>query len=302
MADDPNISDADLQAALKAYDAHQTAKPQEPARTLGDTYKDLGVGIAKGAAHTALDLGELAGKLPVDLQGGTLRGAVDTLYGKPGLSAAAFPAASEDTAYSNDVQRLGGAVEAAGEMAIPVGKGITAIPSKARSGQVFQDVLKVAKDIPVDTSAPGNVALKIADLAQQGGGTNWGPAPVRQFIQWATDPKKQPMTYEVAKRFASNISALSVKELTSVPPTIMREIGELRVVLNKAVADAAGKAGMGEEYAKAMTEYGRAKQLLGMIDAFVEGSKRAIPHLAYGGAAGAAGAMLWKKIASMMGD
>jgi hypothetical protein len=115
---------------------------------------------------------------------------------------------------------------------------------------------------------------------------------VRQFIQYVTDPKKPPMTYEVARDFASNISKLSVKETTSLPPAMKREIAELRVVLNKAVADTAGKAGMGREYASAMTEYAKAMRVRKTLEDAVKGIKQAAP---YATAAGA-GAWLGNKI------
>lgn len=148
-----------------------------------------------------------------------------------------------------------------------VGQGaFDTLPSTARAGQNFQAVMGAAKDVPVNTQEMGNVALRIADLAQHGGGTNWGPAPVRQLTQYLTDPKKPALTYEVARDFASNISRLSANEMSKLPPNMLREVINLRVALNEANAQAANVAGKGAEYASAMNEYARAKNMRETID------------------------------------
>jgi hypothetical protein len=267
-------------------------KIRNAAAYLGDSAKFAGnevVGAMKGAAHTGLD-------------------AVSAVAGSrmlPGLTPESLPPEALDraraaTAYSNLGQQVGGGLETAAEIAMPVAKGIEAIPSAARAGERFQSVARVANQVPIDVSAPGDVALRIADLAQRGGGTNWGPPPVRQFIQYVTDPKKPPMTYEVARDFASNISRLSTKDLASIPPAMMREIAGLRVTLNKSVAEAAQTAGKGTEYVKAMTEYAKAKQLQGAIEDALAGAKKALP---YAGAGAVFGGSHWltKHIAGLWG-
>lgn len=254
---------------------------------IGDAAGDLlsfARGGAKSAAHSALDLGQMA------INAGMVPGQT------PGLSNPLLDRAREDTAYreGDTAERIGAGTETAMELLAPGIKGTSAaiesIPSAGRAKQLFQGVKAAAKDIPVDMSAPGDVALRIADLAQRGGGTNFGPAPVRQFIQWATDPKRPPMTYEVARDFASNISRLSAKESMSIPPAMQREIHELRVVLNKAIGDAASKAGKGEDYARAMTEYAKAMKLRDAIDAAKEGAVKYLPKAAGAAGLGVAGA------------
>jgi hypothetical protein len=287
------LTDAKPIGAFSLADAQPVAEPAapEPSRFSSalSTAKDLGIGALKGAAHTALDLGEAAGNLPNIATGGTLRDAVDELYGTPGISKAAFPAAREDMAYTNPTQQIGGALETGAEMLVPVGEAASAIPNAARAGRAFNDVAKVANKLPVDTSAIGNVALRIADFAQHGGGTQWGPAPVRQFIQYMADPKKAPLTYEVAREFASNISKLSVNEAMKMSPVIAKEVAELRVVTNRAIADVASKAGKGAEYAKAMNEYAKAKKLSGLIDTAIDSAQKGVPYGIVGGSAAAVG-------------
>lgn len=289
-------------------------KPQGQ-RVGGDTFsekiynaaKALGttaLGAAKSAAHTALDLGETAGGLrnPFNPAGGTLSEAVDTLYNKPGLSTAAFPAAREATAYANpntltDAEHVGAGLETAAEMFLPGAKGASAvreaIPSTARAASKFQSVMGAARAIPIDITDPGNAALRIQQLAERGGTM---PRAVTQFLRRVTDPEKPQMAYEEARDFASNISRLSADEFGRLTPAIQREVAGLRVALNKSVASAAEKAGKGKEYVDAMTEYAKAKHLQNAVENFTEGAKKALPYV---GGAGA-GYYLTKKLGGLL--
>lgn len=267
---------------------------------------DFARGFAKSAAHTALDLGEAAGHLrnPFNPAGGTLSEAVDTLYGTPGLSETAFPAAREATAYRDpssytDAEHLGAGLETLAETAAPVWKsvkaGIDAVPTIAKAGAKFERVMGAARNIPVDVTEPGNVALRIQELADRGASM---PMAVRKFLNRVTDPDKAALTYEEARDFASNISRLSAQEYQKLAPSVGREVAGLRVALNKAVGEAAGKAGKGIEYAQAMNEYARAKQLRGMYEAFVDGAKKGAPWAT----AAAAGGFLGRQLHRLLGE
>jgi hypothetical protein len=135
------------------------------------------------------------------------------------------------------------------------------IPTRAKAGAKFEQVMSKVGDQPVDVGRTGDAALKIADLAQHGGGTNWGPAPVRQLIQYVTDPKKPPLTYKVAREFYSNISRMSADEMKRLPPVMKKELGALRAELDKALADTAGRGGQGQVYRDAMREYAVASRI-----------------------------------------
>ena len=154
--------------------------------------------------------------------------------------------------------------------------------------------MAAARTVPVNVEAPGQIGLRIMDVAERGGGTL--PQPVRQFVNWATNPGKEPMTYEIARDFASGISRLSANEMGRLSPAVAREVAGLRVALNKSVAEAAGKAGKGAEYSKAMTEYAKAMHMRKLIDEAVTGAKRAIPVAG----AGAGAYWLTQKIASLL--
>jgi hypothetical protein len=150
-----------------------------------------------------------------------------------------------------------------------------ALPSAARAGAKFQSVMGAAKDVPIDISGPGNQALRIMQLGERGGTI---PKAVRDFVKRVTDPNKPDMTYDEARDFASNISRLSADEFSRLPRGMRREVGNLRVALNKSVERAADAAGKGDEYRSAMKEYSRAAKGREMVDDVKEQAMRwAVP-------------------------
>ena len=130
-------------------------------------------------------------------------------------------------------------------------------PTRAAAGVKFQQVMGAAKNAPVDISGPGNVALRIQELADRGSSM---PMVARRFLQRVTDPNKGPLLYEEARDFASNVSRLSANEFGRLTPKMATEVHKLRVALNKAIGDTAASAGKGPEYWSAMKEYARAAQ------------------------------------------
>lgn len=258
-------------------DAPASAPPAAAPRSWVDTAKDVGIGMAKGAASTVAGLGEMA------VNAGMIPGARPSLLDPAGRHPV-FTRSEEMTTATNTPQLVGKGLEMVAEWALPVTKAAQAIPSAARASGKFQSVMGAARTVPVDISGPGNVALRIQELADRGGSM---PMAVRKFLVRVTDPEKAAMNYEEARDFASNISRLSADEFGRLTPVVAREVATMRVALNKAVADAAGKAGKGREYAEAMTEYGRAMKLKNAIDDFWTGTKRVAPY------ATAAGAGTW---------
>ncbi len=265
----------------------------EKPRTWTDTARDVGAGILKGAGASVAGLGEMAANA------GMLPGVQPSAFNAT-MRPAAFTKAEEATTATNTPQMVGKGLETVAEMALPVGAGVRAavdaIPSAARAAAKFQHVMGAARAIPIDVEAPGKVALRIMDVAERGGGAL--PQPVRQFVNWATNPNKEPMDYEVARDFASGISRLSANEMGRLSPAVAREVAGLRVALNKSVADAANKVGKGQEYAQAMTEYAKAKRIQGAIDEAITGAKRAAIPAAMGAAAG--GYWLTHKLMSLL--
>jgi hypothetical protein len=186
---------------------------------------------------------------------------------------------------------IGSFAPAAAEMAIPAGPAVKAgktaleaIPSAARAGEKFQDVMSAAKNIPIDVADVGDAALRIQQLADRGGSM---PMAVRKILLRMTDPKKAGMVYEESRDFASNISRLSADEYKRMTPVVAREVAKLSASLNKANAVAAQAAGKGAEYKAAMREYARAMRIQDAISSTLTGAKKAVPWM------GAAGAATW---------
>jgi hypothetical protein len=156
------------------------------------------------------------------------------------------------------------------------------IPSFARASRLFDQVKGVAGDMPIDVQAPGNVALRIRDLADRGGSM---PKAASDFLKRITDPAKGDMTFNEARDFYSNISRLSADEMGRLTPVMQRAVGDLRTALNGRLQDVADIAGKGPEYTKAMTEYRRAAKL-GQF-------KENVKEVATKAAANAAGVAPW---------
>lgn len=235
---------------------------------VGGALKDTAIGGAKGAFHSLMQLAELASKSQM-------------VPGVP-LSAADIAQHGEDaTPYTNTAQRVGGGIETLLELVAPGMMGAKAVPTTARAGKLFEEVMGAAGKVAVDAEAPGAAALRIADLAEHGGRK---PKIVNDFLKWVTDPNKS-FTYEEARKFATNLGQLSVQENLSTNPALKREINEMRVVLNKAIADAAQKAGKGAEYKAAMRGYSSAKRIAQMGEDVLDAGKRAIPYATAGGLA-----------------
>lgn len=250
---------------------------------------ELAKGFGKGAVSTIAHLGEMAGNA------GMIPGARPNAFGAPEMRNPTFTRAEEATTATNTPQLIGKGLETLGELALPATRAIEAVPSVAKAGAKFQSVMGAARNMAVDITEPGNVALRIQQLADRGGSM---PMAVRKFLGRITDPEKGPMTYEEARDFASNISRLSVNEFGRLTPVVAREVADMRVALNKAVAQTANRAGKGKEYADAMNEYAKAMKLKSAVNEAISGAKKAAPYM------GGAGAAYWltKKISSMLGD
>lgn len=278
---DPQYLSTDPQAGEATPRGYLSTDPNAgkpvPARTWADTASDVATGFVKGAAKSVKGI---ADDLPHFFGGAGLSDYLDMLKGQP--QGTSLQNLERNLPYTNTPQRVGGGLETAAELLLPASKAAEAIPSAERAGQTFQAVMGAAKNVPVDINGPGQVALRINQLAERGGSM---PMAVRKFLARITDPSKGDLTYEEARDFASNISRLSANEFQRLTPVVAKEVGNLRVTLNEAVAQAAQKAGKLDEYRSAMSEYARAMKLRDAIDAAVEGAKKAaLPAAGIGGA------------------
>lgn len=251
-------------------------------------------GFFRGAGAGAVDLAQGAVSTVTGQLNAKLNAENDVRRGGGLSETPTLPDVETPQTFSGTVGSMAPTVA---EMAIPTGSvaktAFNAIPRTARAAEKFKDVMGAAGHLPVDISAPGNVALRIQELAERGGSM---PMAVRKFLTRVTDPNKAAMNYEEARDFASNISRLSADEFGRLTPVVAREVAEMRVALNKSIAATAKQAGKGEEYAAAMKEYARAMRVKNIINSAVEGAKQAAPY------ATAAGAGYWlsKKLGALI--
>ena len=180
--------------------------------------------------------------------------------------------AGQDVAQKNYSGAAGGLTGVVGQVAAPElakrgSAAIKAIPSTERAGAVLGQVKAAAGDIPIDMSKPGSTALEIYTQSQRGGML---PKSVRDFINRATKPDSQPITYAEAKDFQSNISRLSADEYGRMNPNTRRLVGQLNADLKGSLQSAADTAGKGQQFADAMREYHNAMRLKGMSDAAID--------------------------------
>jgi hypothetical protein len=250
--------------------------------------KDLGIGAAKGLGSTVTGLSEMA------VNAGAVPGVTPAAFNSA-MRHPVFQRAEDATTASNTTQRVGKVAEQVGEAVLPMAAGANAVPRMARAGRTFQSVMGAAKDVPLNVEAPGQVALRIQELAERGGTM---PRMVRQFVQRVTDPAKAPLAYGEGRDFASNISRLSADEYNRLTPVIQREVGSLRTALNGSLHEAAGSVGKGTEYANAMKEYSQAAKLNTFRDALLDALKKgAVPA----GSAAGAGYYLGGKLRGLLG-
>jgi hypothetical protein len=132
------------------------------------------------------------------------------------------------------------------------------VPTRAGANLKFQEVMGAVANRPVETAQAGNVALRVAELAERGGTM---PKVVRDLLRRATDPTKGDITYREMRDFYSNVSRLSADEMKRLPPVIKSQIGELRAALHEALARTAASGGKEGVYRAAMKEYAMASRV-----------------------------------------
>lgn len=253
--------------------------PAESGGGVLETAKDLGIGALKGAGRTIADVVSTAAHSRAI----------------PGLTPESLPSAVVEQftpEYTNTAQRVGGAAETVAELAMPALKAAKAVPSASRASRAIQAVTTAAKDAPVNIEGPGQVALRIQQLADRGGTM---PRMVGKLLQRVTDPEKAPMAFEEGRDFYSNVSRLSADEYNRLTGPVKHEIGNLRATLHDALTGAADTVGAGKQYAGAVKEYAQAAKLTHYKDALLKFLiQKAAPAAGAGGALGAAYQMFGK--------
>ncbi len=174
-------------------------------------------------------------------------------------------------------------------------RAIQALPSATRAGAKFGQVMEKARNLPVDAEQPGQVALRIQELAERGGSM---PKVARDFARRVTDPAKGDLTYQEARDFYSNITRLSADEFKRLTPVVRMEIGKMKTALDAALKETAGRVGMAPTYQSAMKEYAQAAKVAKALESTKEFAvKRALPA----GGVGAAGYFGYRTIGDFLG-
>lgn len=147
---------------------------------------------------------------------------------------------------------LGSALEAAPGAA----EGLAdAIPTRAKAGRLFGEVMDAAGDQPVTLSPETMAPLERTQQLAIAGGKPFGTADkLYQRIQTIN-----PLTYREARDFAQNMS-LSPEEKMGLKRSMRYEVPRMAKSFNDDVARAAEAAGKGAEHQKAMSMYRRASR------------------------------------------
>ncbi len=154
------------------------------------------------------------------------------------------------------------------------------IPTRAKAGRLFEQVMAKAGNEPVRLSNSMEPLTEAQALMKSGGGSN---TPVKDLITRLDKFDEGPLTYQQARRFAPNLSRTSVSDTLGMSNTLQRQVGKVSNAFNEDVAATAERAGMGAEHAKAMQTYERAMKAREMMGALGSKAKKAIPYLAYPG-------------------
>lgn len=190
-----------------------------------------------------------------------------TDYGAGLLQASTIPSTFVGGPEAAEVGQAGVATKALGKTADATGAAASKIneliPSVERAAGNFQQVMKVAKDVPINTNTIGDSILRFKDLQDRGGKAS---KVVTDLLKRLTDPEKGAMTYDEARDFYSNLAKYT-RDQASLPPA-QRLPGEQWAVVNQlksnmdqALTDAAGSVNKGALYQAAMSEYAKAMRL-----------------------------------------
>jgi hypothetical protein len=260
--------------------------PSMPAAGPLETVAAASLGLLRGVGSGAVDLAQgAASSILNKLNQNPTLPRVDP--NRPtGLPTMELPASIDKP--KNISGTVGSALPDIALMATPAGelasaaKGVAGavLPSAARAGAKFEQVMGAAKDVPVNVEPLGQVALRIMELAERGGTM---PRAVSKLLLRITNPSKTPMNYKEARDFASNIGRLSVDEMNRLTPVMKRQVADLAAQLNKANAEAARAAGKGAEYKAAMREYANAMKMRDALDVVIKKAKKAALPVAAGG-------------------
>ncbi len=149
----------------------------------------------------------------------------------------------------------GPAAEAGGEAAANVAGKVFGDAEKA--GNLFDKVAAAAKDVdvPVTDEMYGAIAdaKKLADAGAKG-----LPRVITKFFNRVSNVD-EPLTWDEARRFYSNVSRLSANEYQTMAPQMSRAVAKFGSAFADALEGVAEEAGVADDYSQAMQLYSKAK-------------------------------------------
>ena len=184
---------------------------------------------------------------------------------------------------SDPAKALGNVVGGAdlGGVAAEAGAPVMArIPTRAKAGALFENVMQDAGDQPVKLTRAMEPLERAQQLSARGGGTVGAVDNLYKRINTIN-----PLDYREARDWASNLSRLTAQDSMSSSPALKAQVGKLSHAFNEDIGDTAASVGRGEDYAKAMRDYRRASMF---NNAAKTTAKWAIPAAVGGGLAGTA--------------
>ena len=161
---------------------------------------------------------------------------------------------------TNTAQKIGKygeqAAEMLGTLAPAISGAISAIPTTAKAGKLFDEVANAAKDVPVNLTRTQPALERVAQLTDAGGPVL--NAPNKLLLRSQT---VNPIPYQEARDFYTNISNLSASDKMALNGPMKRAVGDLTNSFKQDIGDAAASVGKGDQFNAAMQQYAQAMQL-----------------------------------------
>lgn len=126
-----------------------------------------------------------------------------------------------------------------------------------RAGQLFQKVAAAAKDVDVPVTDEMYKAIEEAKQLSDAGAKGL-PRVITKFFNRVSNVD-DPLSWDEARRFYSNVSRLSANEYQSMSPQMSRAVSKFGSAFADALEGVAKEAGVADDYAQAMQLYGKAK-------------------------------------------
>ena len=248
---------------------------------------DITMGVP-GAAERQMGAGRTLQQILMDSLRGPAMGAATAL---PIMTAgASIPVQAAVMGASGAAQsKLQGGSNLEAGISGAIGAGLGGLPAilpstlKSKAGSALANFVQQFSRVPIDHSAPANIALEAYDASQAGATL---PKVFRNFLTRLSAPDAAPMTVSEARRFASAASSQSIKEVTAQNANMQRLVGQFAGAMHGAIGDATNPG----QYQQLLRDYSNAAALGNQAQAV----KQYLPKLAAAAGLGAAGAAGYK--------